>query len=94
MRAHDQIGVDEHAQVPNRTNRVHKMAANGQRRRWQLLLKTNGCNPQHLCLVGVQLEPVRLHLAGDQIDATCDILSQRWGLSRLTRTIQLSIVGV
>jgi hypothetical protein len=65
LKKHDQIGVDEHAQVPNRTNRVHKLAAYGQRKRWQLVLTSNGCNPQHLCLVAVEQELVRSHPAGD-----------------------------
>jgi hypothetical protein len=85
VRAHNQIGVDEHALGSEPNELGAQAAANGQQRRWHLVLTSNGCNPQHLCLVAVELEPVRSYPAGDQNDATCDVHIQRRGLYRPTR---------
>ena len=60
MRSHRQVAVDVDAKVAStsRLDRSDGAAVDQQRRRWQLMLSSDGRTPQELWLVWIRLKPL------------------------------------
>ena len=75
MGSRSEVIVDEHSQVSNSVDRTNKCAHNRERKTGKLSQLMHGRAPHHLCLVGIELEAIRTHPAGD-------VFEPPWGVER------------
>ena len=59
--------VDEHSQVSNSVDRTNKCAGDAERKTGKLSQLTRGRASHQLCVVGIELEAISTHRAGDAV---------------------------